>query len=133
MIGEAQNQVLYMIVSQLLPKSVLIKHENLSTKSKLTLDDYWKGKIIEIRRSRVSVCLCIHEKTLPQPESPDFTQKTTLACVQWFYSPEDVMGAHPTEEIKRWCAQHNLRNADGGQHIRQVCCHHVSTRALLIP
>jgi hypothetical protein len=40
-------------------------------------------------------------------------QKTTLACVQWFYSPKDVMEAHPTEEIKRWCAQYNSQKTDG--------------------
>jgi hypothetical protein len=34
-------------------------------------------------------------------DSESIMQKTTLACVQWFYSPKDVMEAHPTEEIKR--------------------------------
>jgi len=122
-----------MIFSQLLPDSVLIKHENLSSKSKLTLNDYWKGKIIEIRRSRVSVRLGIHNYDISTAWISDFMQKTTLTCVQWFYSPEDVMGAHPTEEIKRWRAWHSLWNTDGGQHVGQVCCHHGSTRALLIP
>jgi hypothetical protein len=28
-------------------------------------------------------------------------QNTTLVCVQWLYSPEDIMDVHPTPEIKR--------------------------------
>ena len=34
--------------------------------------------------------------------SLDNIQNTTLACVLWFYSPQDVMDAHPTPEIRRW-------------------------------
>jgi len=78
--------------------SVLIKHQRLSTQSRLTLDNYWKGKIIEIRQSRISVR---QNSISRQSKSNDLVQKTTLAYVQWFYSPSDVVGSHPITEIKR--------------------------------